>query len=127
MNHLSIREMRLMLVPDVLTNDFEHMVLETYFDSKWHDVEHITSHVDQFALYAHSEEETGNIFQLVDDPDWIEENSGDVIAMHWLDLQMDVMEVLDYHHIFHCDDDKGEDGIYDYRGEMYNAPIRTVW
>lgn len=129
MNFLTTKKpLELFTVPGIITKDFEAMVLDTYFDGRWYDLHHLTYPVDMFAVHSLSFEETGVPFKYVDDEEWMDEHSGDVLAEGFYEILEDVATVLDYHHMFYAWDDKGEsEGEYIFIGDFGNMPIREVW
>jgi hypothetical protein len=128
MNFLTAKKsLDLTYVPSIVADDFEAMVLESYFDSHWFDLHSLTYHVDMFAVYALSEEQTGSPFTYPDNKAWMDDNSAEVIADGFYDIMHDVGDVLDYHHMFHAWKDIGDNGEYVFIGEYFNMPIKEVW
>jgi hypothetical protein len=129
MNFLTAKKsLELITVPDIIVKDFEAMVLDTYFEGCWFDLHHLTFPVDMFAVHSLSFEETGLPYRYVDDEEWMEEHSGDVLHEGFYEILQDVSIVLDYHHMFYAWDDKGEGiGEYIFVGDFENMPIKEVW
>lgn len=118
------KELELFFVPNTIMQEFECMVLQSYFDEGWHDLVHVGSYVDIFATYVISLQETGNPFTYTDSEEY-EEDAYFAIEDNIGLIRDDIADIFDYHHIFYASDDSGE-GVYKYI-DCHNMPIKEIW
>lgn len=113
------------IIPELLKEEFNGILMEAYFDGGWHDLHNLTDHVDIFSVYSASFKETGDPYVYSDD-DSREMSNKHIITSDFGVLMEDVAALLNYHKMFHSWMDKGINGAYKYIG-CVNIPIREVW
>lgn len=127
MSGLIKREMQFDLIPPMLEKEFKKEVLDAY-EMGWYDLHHIAFVTEDYCVYAHSYEETGDPYQLSDDPTKSDMDFADIKEASFNELISDVYEVLRFYHMFHGWNDLDPADLT-YSGLVYlsNPPVKAVW
>lgn len=125
MQHLQKVQVQYNFIPEDLRMDFEHMVLDGYFDHMFLDLHHLAHCVDVFGIYTMSLLETGDPFHYSDAESEGREDYEQLRMDCFGDVLDDVETLLNHHKMFHSLIDYGYNG-YELEG-IFHPYVQEVW
>ncbi|MGE7305878.1 hypothetical protein AAXE64_27385 [Priestia megaterium] len=100
MNALIKKELSLWNIPDKLKDEFESIILTTYFEHGHYDLYTLTGHVDIFGIYMYSDGEFGDPFFTFHNKILSPEEQVDILEASYSEIMEDVEMVLGHHNLF---------------------------
>jgi hypothetical protein len=118
------RELKLLFVPEILTNDFKGIVEANYFDEGIFDLKSLARNTDVFSLYRQSYLETGDPYDSKNEYALLQAKAGQNVIINDIDeIETDVQILLEFYRMFYSLE-------WTWRGEYINCrnmPNSSVW
>lgn len=126
MTELIKKEWNFTFIPPELEKEFIKSVFSAYFDCNRLDLHNIGYLTEEFSVYAHSLEKTGDPYLIADDPKKTDKDFKEITDIHFNELIADIFEVMKHYNLFHAWNDIGNDDKYVLLCPAI-IPVRTVW